>query len=145
MRIESALVVRHVQTKREFNGPIWLGFERLTCVPISTRMVDEGMLTKEEKTWLKVRLARALFPSLPSFRLRLPLPPLLPPSAPYAVRRALTRPRAPAPQDHNKNCLNQLEPLLRDDKRALKWLQREVSRPIGPQPIGPIGLRIDWE
>ncbi|ETW81154.1 Metallo peptidase M24 [Heterobasidion irregulare TC 32-1] len=100
VRIESALVVRHVQTKREFNGPIWLGFERLTCVPISTRMVDEGMLTKEEKTWLK---------------------------------------------DHNKNCLNQLEPLLRDDKRALKWLQREVSRPIGPQPIGPIGLRIDWE
>ena len=61
------------------------------------------------------------------------------------MRRALTRPRAPAPQDHNKNCLNQLEPLLRDDRRALKWLQREVSRPIGPQPIGPIGLRIDWE
>ena len=56
VRIESALVVRHVQTKREFNGPIWLGFERLTCVPISTRMVDEGMLTKEEKTWLKVRM-----------------------------------------------------------------------------------------
>ena len=76
MRIESALSVRKVkvsffwvllisyvnclisflppQTRGEFNGTTWLGFERLTCVPIQTRMVKEGMLTKEEKTWLKV-------------------------------------------------------------------------------------------
>ena len=32
---------------------MWLGFERLTCVPIQTRMVKESMLTKEEKAWLK--------------------------------------------------------------------------------------------
>jgi len=43
-----------VQTKGEFNGDVWLGFERLTCVPIQTRMVKETMLTKEEKQWLKV-------------------------------------------------------------------------------------------
>lgn len=42
------------QTKGEFNGDVWLGFERLTCVPIQTRMVKESMLTKEEKQWLKV-------------------------------------------------------------------------------------------
>jgi Xaa-Pro aminopeptidase len=30
----------------------WLGFERLTCVPIQTRMVLEHMLSKEEKDWL---------------------------------------------------------------------------------------------
>ena len=42
------------QTRGEFNGDIWLGFERLTCVPIQTRMVKESMLSKEEKTWLKV-------------------------------------------------------------------------------------------
>ena len=76
MRIESALSVRKVkvsffwvllisyvnclisflppQTRGEFHGTTWLGFERLTCVPIQTRMVKEGMLTKEEKTWLKV-------------------------------------------------------------------------------------------
>ena len=84
MRIESALVVRHVQTKREFNGPIWLGFERLTCVPISTRMVDEGMLTKEEKTWLKVRLARAL-----------PLPPPPSVSASLSLRFCLPLRRTP--------------------------------------------------
>jgi len=53
MRIESALAVRKVKTRGEFNGDIWLGFERLTCVPIQTRMVKESMLTKEEKNWLK--------------------------------------------------------------------------------------------
>lgn len=55
MRIESALAVRRVKTKGEFNGDIWLGFERLTCVPIQTKMVKDNMLTKEEKKWLKVR------------------------------------------------------------------------------------------
>lgn len=54
MRIESALAVRRVKTRGEFNGDIWLGFERLTCVPIQTRMVKDNMLTKEEKNWLKV-------------------------------------------------------------------------------------------
>lgn len=57
MRIESALAVRRVKTKGEFNGDIWLGFERLTCVPIQTRMVKEAMLSKEEKQWLKVDLS----------------------------------------------------------------------------------------
>jgi Xaa-Pro aminopeptidase len=54
MRIESALAVRRMRTKREFGGDIWLGFERLTCVPIQTKMVKETMLSKEEKAWLKV-------------------------------------------------------------------------------------------
>lgn len=72
IRIESALAVKRVkvglseqirnqmnvstlqQTKGEFNGNIWLGFERLTCVPIQTKMVKESMLSKEEKQWLKV-------------------------------------------------------------------------------------------
>lgn len=53
MRIESALAVRRVKTKGEFNGNVWLGFERLTCVPIQTKMVKESMLTKEERAWLK--------------------------------------------------------------------------------------------
>ncbi|KAK7043106.1 hypothetical protein VNI00_008460 [Paramarasmius palmivorus] len=53
MRIESALAVRKFKTRGGFNGDVWLGFERLTCVPIQTRMVKETMLTKEEKQWLK--------------------------------------------------------------------------------------------
>jgi len=45
-----------LQTRGEFNGDVWLGFDRFTCVPIQTRMVKESMLTKEEKQWLKVRI-----------------------------------------------------------------------------------------
>ncbi|KXN87696.1 putative Xaa-Pro aminopeptidase P [Leucoagaricus sp. SymC.cos] len=53
VRIESALIVKRIQMKHEFNGNIWLGFERLTHVHIQTRMVKESMLTKEERSWLK--------------------------------------------------------------------------------------------
>ncbi|KII92504.1 hypothetical protein PLICRDRAFT_50881 [Plicaturopsis crispa FD-325 SS-3] len=100
MRIESALAVRRVQTKEQFNGDIWLGFERLTCVPIQTRMVKESMLSKEEKQWLK---------------------------------------------DHNQRCREKLEPYLRDDKLALKWLKREAERGIGIVAAGPGGISIDWD
>lgn len=64
MRIESALIVKPVRPKHNFNGGVWLGFERLTCVPIQTRMVKDNMLTKEEKQWLKVcfRLRLAVLP-----------------------------------------------------------------------------------
>ncbi|KAH7908144.1 hypothetical protein BJ138DRAFT_1158408 [Hygrophoropsis aurantiaca] len=43
MRIESALAVRRVKTKGEFSGDIWLDFERLTCVPVQTRVVEEAL------------------------------------------------------------------------------------------------------
>ncbi|KAK6996964.1 Creatinase aminopeptidase [Favolaschia claudopus] len=99
MRIESALAVVSVKTRNEFNGPIWLGFERLTCVPIQTRMVKESMLTKEEKQWLK---------------------------------------------DHNQRCFQLLTPLIKDDKRAMKWLKREADRGIG-LATGPGGMSIDWD
>ncbi|EMD33796.1 hypothetical protein CERSUDRAFT_56676 [Gelatoporia subvermispora B] len=54
IRLESALIVKRVKTKGEFNGHIWLGFERLTCVPIQTKMVREALLSKEERQWLKI-------------------------------------------------------------------------------------------
>jgi Xaa-Pro aminopeptidase len=100
VRIESALVVRRVKTKREFNGDIWLGFERLTAVPIQTKMVKDGMLSKEEKAWLK---------------------------------------------EHNRRCLEKLEPYIREDKRALKWLRREAERGIGQAAAVAGGLAIDWD
>ncbi|CAE6477322.1 unnamed protein product [Rhizoctonia solani] len=53
VRIESALVVKRVETKGQFGGDIWLGFERFTCVPIQTRMVKMELLTKDERRWLK--------------------------------------------------------------------------------------------
>ncbi|KZV72786.1 Creatinase/aminopeptidase [Peniophora sp. CONT] len=100
IRLESALAVRAVRTKREHNGPIWLGFERLTCVPIQTKMCVEGLLSREEREWIK---------------------------------------------EHNRECVERLEPLLRDDKRALRWLKRQAERPLGVQPVGPGGVLIEWE
>ncbi|THG97860.1 hypothetical protein EW026_g4233 [Hermanssonia centrifuga] len=100
MRIESALFVKRIKTKGEFNGDIWLGFERLTCVPIQTKMIKDSMLSKEERQWLK---------------------------------------------DHNRRCLEKLEPYLREDKRALKWLRREAERSIGLASPGPGGISIDWD
>jgi Xaa-Pro aminopeptidase len=88
-----------VRTKHTDAEHSWLGFERLTCVPIQTRMVQENMLSKEEKEWLR---------------------------------------------EHNYACLKALEGLLRDDKRALKWLRRETERGIGIAPA-PGGLGIDWD
>ncbi|OCH88157.1 Creatinase/aminopeptidase, partial [Obba rivulosa] len=53
IRLESALIVKRVKTKGEYNGHVWLGFERLTCVPIQTKMVREATLSKEERQWIK--------------------------------------------------------------------------------------------
>ncbi|CAK5281128.1 unnamed protein product [Mycena citricolor] len=54
IRLESALIVRPVSMSRRYGGNSrWLGFERLTCVPIQTKMVKESMITREEKNWLK--------------------------------------------------------------------------------------------
>ena len=52
---KTLIQIASLQTRGEFNGDVWLGFDRFTCVPIQTRMVKESMLTKEEKQWLKVR------------------------------------------------------------------------------------------
>ena len=56
-------------------------------------------------------------------------------------------------QEHNKRCYIELEPLLRDDKRALKWLKREAERGIGlagpvsvPLPgVNQAGIHIEWD
>jgi Xaa-Pro aminopeptidase len=56
MRVESSLIVRRVLMKRAFGGDICLGFERLTCVPIQTRMVSKIILSREEIQWMKVHL-----------------------------------------------------------------------------------------
>ncbi|KAG6895820.1 hypothetical protein C0992_012291 [Termitomyces sp. T32_za158] len=118
IRIESALAVKRVRTKGEFNGHIWLGFERLTCVPIQTRMVKESMLTKEEKAWLKVS-----------------------PDLVYANTNAVV---LNTPQEHNQRCYEKLSPYLKDDKRAIKWLKREAERGIGLATL-PGGVNIEWD
>lgn len=82
-------------------------------------MVKDSMLSKEEKAWIKVR-------SFTSWGVFWQYPILT-----YV-------------QDHNRRCLERLEPYIREDKRALKWLRREGERGIGQ--AGPVagGLHVDW-
>ncbi|KAJ6539686.1 peptidase M24, structural domain-containing protein [Mycena capillaripes] len=52
-RIESTIVAVKKKTLREFDGPIWMGFDRCTMVPIQSKLVEFSLLTKEEKAWLE--------------------------------------------------------------------------------------------
>jgi len=97
IRMKSALVVRRVAVKPEFGDGHWLGFERLTCVPIQTKMIKGGMLTKDEKQWVK---------------------------------------------EHNRRCWEKLEPYLRNDKRASRWLKREAEPGLGISLIRSGGISI---
>ncbi|KAG8951448.1 hypothetical protein FRC03_012538 [Tulasnella sp. 419] len=98
MRIKSGLVVRKVKTTAQFGGDIWFGFERLTQVPIQTKMIRAELLTKEERQWIR---------------------------------------------NHNSSVRAALQPLLQDDKRALKWLKRECTRE-GPPPTAG-GVKVEWD
>lgn len=52
IRIENLALVREVATEHAFGDKPFLGFERLTMVPYCRALIDEGMLTAEEKAWL---------------------------------------------------------------------------------------------
>ena len=99
IRIESVLVVQHVETRAAFGGDVWLGFERLTQVsrfglvldrgtdtlaiqvPIQhDHFLDKSLMTSDELHWLKA---------------------------------------------HNRSCREKLLPFLqgREDKRARRWLK----------------------
>ena len=52
IRIENVLVVRKSAPPCSFGGDVWLEFEPITRVPISTRCVDASMLSDGERRWL---------------------------------------------------------------------------------------------
>ncbi|XP_023537181.1 probable Xaa-Pro aminopeptidase P isoform X1 [Cucurbita pepo subsp. pepo] len=52
IRIENLLVVRDAKTPNCFGGIGYLGFEKLTFVPIQTKMVDISLLSVAEVNWL---------------------------------------------------------------------------------------------
>lgn len=52
IRIENLLIVTDKKEFPEFAGKSFLQFERLTHIPIQTKMVDKTILTKEEIVWL---------------------------------------------------------------------------------------------
>jgi len=80
IRIESVLIVKEVETPWNFDNKGFLGFERVTMCPIQTKLVDQNLLSNEEKRWLN---------------------------------------------DYNKEVWVKISPLLKNDERALKWLEKE--------------------
>lgn len=81
-------------------------------VPIqAARFINYSLLSKEERRWLRVGLLYSflMFVSLKHDTFQL----------------------------HNKACLENLTPLIGDDKRAMKWLRKQTGR------VGPI--EIIWE
>jgi Xaa-Pro aminopeptidase len=54
IRTESIVVVRTVETRYEQGGKdSWLGFERITMVPIDPKLIQWDLLNAAEKTWIK--------------------------------------------------------------------------------------------
>lgn len=52
IRIENLLVVDEVITPNRFGGITYLGFEKLTFVPIQTKLMDLTLLSQEEVDWV---------------------------------------------------------------------------------------------
>ncbi|KAF3454476.1 hypothetical protein FNV43_RR04923 [Rhamnella rubrinervis] len=52
IRIENLLCVKEVDTPNRFGGIGYLGFEKLTFVPIQAKLVDLSLLSVEEVAWL---------------------------------------------------------------------------------------------
>ncbi|KAL1549597.1 Aminopeptidase P2 [Salvia divinorum] len=52
IRIENLLCVKEVQTPNRFGGVDYLGFEKLTFVPIQTKLCDLSLLSTTEIDWL---------------------------------------------------------------------------------------------
>ncbi|WJX80122.1 Aminopeptidase P2 [Trifolium repens] len=52
IRIENLLYVRNVETPNRFGGIQYLGFEKLTYVPIQSKLVDISLLSATEIDWL---------------------------------------------------------------------------------------------
>lgn len=48
-------------------------------------------------------------------------------------------------KEHNNLVRKTLEPLLENDKRALKWLKKECTKTFGNDGKGSAGLSIEWD
>lgn len=68
IRIESIFFIKQVETHRNFGGnDKWLGFERITQIPIDIKLIEWKLLSKEEINWLKEHnrsCAKAILPLL---------------------------------------------------------------------------------
>lgn len=65
IRIENLLVVRETKTSSNFGGITYLGFEKLTYVPIQTKLLDLALLSQEEIDWVNTYHQEVLEKVLP--------------------------------------------------------------------------------
>ncbi|KAF2087012.1 Creatinase/aminopeptidase [Saccharata proteae CBS 121410] len=52
VRIENVIVVVEARTPHRFGDKAYLGFEHVTLVPMCRKLIDETLLTKDERKWL---------------------------------------------------------------------------------------------
>ncbi|KAK4639458.1 hypothetical protein QC761_708470 [Podospora bellae-mahoneyi] len=52
IRIENLAIVKEVKTEHSFGDKPYLGFEHVTMVPYARNLIDETILTPDEKDWL---------------------------------------------------------------------------------------------
>ncbi len=52
IRIENIVMVREAETRHQFGDKPYLGFEHVTMVPYSRKLIDQSLLTKREIQWL---------------------------------------------------------------------------------------------
>ncbi|KAF2205137.1 putative Xaa-Pro aminopeptidase P [Delitschia confertaspora ATCC 74209] len=52
IRIENMIMVKEVETNHRFGDKPYLGFERVTMVPHCRKLIDESLLTEDEKKFL---------------------------------------------------------------------------------------------
>jgi Xaa-Pro aminopeptidase len=60
IRIENIIIVRETKTKHTFGDKPFLGFEHVTMVPYCRNLIDVGLLTETEKSWLNSYNAEVL-------------------------------------------------------------------------------------
>ena len=52
IRIENVIMAREAKTNHKFGDKPWLGFETATMVPMCRKLIDERLLSPEERMWL---------------------------------------------------------------------------------------------
>ncbi|KAI0294854.1 Creatinase/aminopeptidase [Multifurca ochricompacta] len=52
IRIENVVIVREVQTPNNFGNKGFLGFEHVTTAPMGRNLIDESLLSSDERAWV---------------------------------------------------------------------------------------------
>ncbi|KAG0090014.1 hypothetical protein BGZ93_009551 [Podila epicladia] len=65
IRIENVLLVKKKETRHQFGGKEFFGFEHVTFVPIQTKLIDRSLLSPSEIDWINRYHAECLEKVLP--------------------------------------------------------------------------------